>query len=75
MKFSVIKIEPVALRPEDAANMMGMSERTLRVCVKAGWVKPVIQGNRMTLFEPGDIRALWNRIKRDGLPKGAEDVN
>jgi hypothetical protein len=69
MKFSAISLEPAAIRKEDAARFVGLSEDTLELCIKVGWIKPAVQGNRMCLFDVQELRLLWNRIKRDGLPK------
>ena len=37
-------------------------------CVNAGWLKPVIQTGRLTLFDREDVAQVWERLKQEGQP-------
>jgi hypothetical protein len=49
------------LRPKEAAFALG-SEKLLQECVVAGWLKPVIQRHKLTLYDRGQIASCWARI-------------
>lgn len=46
---------PLALRPREAANSIGVSERTLRTLVAVGAIQPAKVG-RCTLFPVDELR-------------------
>ena len=40
----------------------------LRLACQAGWLKPRVQGNRLTLFDYDDCLACWKRVCVEGKP-------
>lgn len=48
-------------RPKEAAFALG-SEKLLEECVEAGWLKPIIQRHKLTLYDRGHIASCWARI-------------
>lgn len=64
----MVKIEPVGLRPEDAAAFIGVSRNVLDRCDRAGWVKPAIRQHKLVIYRPGSLVLLLNRIEKEGLP-------
>lgn len=51
----------LGLRPDEAASALG-SVQLLRAMVAAGWIRPVIQRHKLTLFDAGDVARAWSRI-------------
>jgi hypothetical protein len=56
-----------AFRPNEAAHAMG-SEQLFRECVRAGWLKPVVQRHKLTLFDRRHVEACWMRILSGEIP-------
>lgn len=54
-------------RPPEAAYAFG-SQKLLEEFVAAGWLKPVIQRHKLTLYDRGDIAACWARIVNGEIP-------
>ena len=48
-------------RPDEAAAVIG-SVQLLNEVVQAGWLKPVIQRHKLTLYDGLDIERCWIRI-------------
>ena len=69
MKFSAVQLEPVAVGPEEAAKMLGLSVDLFQTLVKCGWLAPSVRQHRLTLYDVSHVRKAWERIKRDGLPR------
>lgn len=69
MKFSVVRIEPLAVRPDDAAHMLDLSANTFQMLIKCGWLAPSVHEHRLTLYDVEHVRKVWERIKREGSPK------
>lgn len=69
---SLVRIEPEGLRPDDAAQFVGISTRQLEKCAAALWIKPAVRTNRMTIYRPAALRLLLNRIEAEGLPPESE---
>ncbi|MEI9892845.1 MAG: hypothetical protein WDN28_02740 [Chthoniobacter sp.] len=66
MKYSQLKR---GLSPSEAADYIG-SKELLRQFQWAKWLKPFIQGNRLTRFDIRDLDACIDRLKAgDQLPK------
>jgi hypothetical protein len=63
-----VKLEPVGLRPVDAAQFIGISTDMLDRCRNAEWVTPAVAIHGLVIYDTSDLRLLWNRIKREGLP-------
>ena len=55
------RIQQLGLRPEDVAEVLG-SVQLFRVMVDKGWLRPVIQRHKLTLFDAGDVAKAWCRI-------------
>jgi hypothetical protein len=55
------------MRPPQAAFALGSSE-LLRRARFHGWIVPVVAQKRLTLFDSGDVAALWLRIRGGELP-------
>lgn len=69
MKFSdLIKAEPLAVDNEGAAKMLAMSVDTFERCRAAGWITAAVKQPRFVRYDVADVRRLWEKIKRDGLP-------
>ena len=54
-------------RPDEAAGVVG-STKLFDDMVANGWLKPVIQGKRLTLYDAGDIVKCWGRILKGEKP-------
>lgn len=67
----IVKIEPEGLRPEAAAEFIGVSRRVLSDADAAGWVQPCVRRKRCIIYRPSALRLLLNRIEREGLPPKA----
>ena len=66
MKYSILMAERRgAATIEDAQRILG-GEGMLRLVRQAGWLKPQVQGNRLTLFDYDDCLACWKRVCIEG---------
>ena len=54
-------------RPDEAAAVVG-SMQLLKEFVAAGWLKPVVQRHKMTIYDFSDIAKCWQRVKSGDLP-------
>jgi hypothetical protein len=54
-------------RPPEAAYALG-SKKLLEEVVAAGWLKPIIQRHKLTLFDGRDIGLVWARILSGEIP-------
>jgi len=59
----------LGLRPDEAAEVIG-SEQLFREMVSAGWLRPVVQRHKITLYDRGHVAAAWARILSGESPKG-----
>jgi len=66
-KFSAL-IEPRLLRPDDAARYVG-GEGMLKRFVEAGWLRPVVQRKRLTLYRLVDLDACCSRLDAGEFPE------
>jgi hypothetical protein len=64
----ILRIEPEALHPPDAAKFIAISRTVLRDAVAAGWIKPCVCRTRLVSYRTAALRLLLNRIEREGLP-------
>jgi hypothetical protein len=55
------------LRPPQVAEALGSPEIARRV-VSHGWLKPVLQQKKLTLFDAGDVALVWQRIRNGEVP-------
>jgi hypothetical protein len=60
-------VQPPFVRCKDARVMLG-GRSILERCERAGWLKPVRRGKRLTLFKRDDIEAAQLRISSGELP-------
>ena len=71
MKKNVLTNIPITtkygFRPQEAAFALG-SEKLLEECVEAGWLKPIIQRHKLTLYDRGHIASCWARILAGEMP-------
>ena len=56
------------MRPPEAAYAIG-SEKLFGECVDAGWIVPVVQRHKLTLFDAGDVAKVWARILAGETPE------
>lgn len=56
-----LHIKKYGYRPEEVASSLG-SVQLFRIVVQLGWLKPVIQRKKITLFDSGDVARVWGRI-------------
>jgi hypothetical protein len=61
-------LEPRLLRPDDAAGYVG-GEGVLRLFVGAGWLAPVVQRKRLTLYRRADLDACCSRLDAGEFPE------
>ncbi len=55
-------------RPDEAAEVVGGME-VLKSMVAAGWLQPVLQRKKLTVYNYGDLEKCWQRIvDGDALP-------
>lgn len=54
-------------RPDEAAHVIG-SPSLFRDMVEAKWIEPVVQRNKLTLFDGGHIAKCWARILAGETP-------
>jgi hypothetical protein len=55
------------LRPPHLTTAFGSTEIARRV-VFHGWLKPVLQQKKLTLFDSGDVAQVWQRIRNGEVP-------
>ncbi len=63
-----VQIEPLLLRKEEAARVLGMSARTFEDLVLAELVGKVQIGG-LVLYDVEELRDFVRRVRRDGLSK------
>jgi hypothetical protein len=63
-----VSVNKFGYRPDEAAFALG-SEKLLRECVEAGWLKPIIKRHKLTLYAVTDITRCWARILGGELPR------
>jgi hypothetical protein len=63
----VSKPTPYGVRRKDLGHLLG-SEELARRLLHHGWLKPVVQQKKLTLFDSGDVALCWQRIRSGELP-------
>jgi predicted DNA-binding WGR domain protein len=63
------KLPPIAVTQAEAIDLI-KSEKIFKRALRAGWIKPVVQGGlgRASIFDYGDIVRLWERLKTGEFP-------
>jgi hypothetical protein len=54
-------------RPKEAAQCIG-SQELFDAAVEAGWIKPVVQRHKLTLYDFTAVANLWERILAGEVP-------
>ena len=67
VRYSAL-IQPKLLRPADAAAYVGC-EGMLKHFVESGWLKPVVQRKRLTLYRRADLDACCARLDAGEFPE------
>jgi hypothetical protein len=70
-RYSSIISSPPVLRAEDAGRYVGCPGLLTRM-VKAGWIKPLVQRKKMTLFLRSKLDECVERLTRGEFPEGQE---
>lgn len=60
-------LEKLGYRPADVKALFG-SPQIYHDAVSAGWLKPIIQRKRLTVFDRADVYRVWERIRRGDYP-------
>lgn len=64
-RSSVAPLSPIAVRPQQAAEMIGVSERTLRELIRQGEI-PIAKLNRAVLIQVSELQAFLDRRSQRG---------
>ncbi|MEQ1858526.1 MAG: hypothetical protein ABMA13_01170 [Chthoniobacteraceae bacterium] len=51
----------LGLRPDEGAQAVG-SKQLFTEMVAAGWIAPVVQRHKLTIYDRGDVAKAWARI-------------
>jgi hypothetical protein len=65
---AVVQVEPLLLRKDEAARVLGMSPRMFDDLLLAGLIGKVQIGG-LVLFDVEELRAFVRDVRRDGLTK------
>lgn len=60
-----VTMQPLALRPDQVESAIG-GEGMLRMAKQAKWLKPSVEGKRITLYDRKDVVHFWERLKVEG---------
>lgn len=63
-------VEKLLYRPAEAAHSLG-SAALLKRCVAAGWIKPVVQRWKLTLYSGTAILKVVRRLEEGQYPEVA----
>lgn len=67
-RYSTLQLEPRLLRPADAAAYIG-GEGMLNRFVRAGWLRPVVQRKKLTLYRRDDLDLCCSRLDTGDFPE------
>lgn len=73
MRYSEIVCPPRLLRAEDAGRYVGCPGMLTRM-VKAGWIKPVVQRKKMTLFVRTQLDGCCQRLEQGDFPEEPQEA-
>ena len=71
MKQSAPELPPterLGLRPPQVIEILG-SEQIFHEVRQIGWLKPVVQRHRLTLYDAQAVKRVWSRIVRGEDPR------
>lgn len=69
-KLHVARVEKLLYRPAEAAHSLG-SAALLKLCVAAGWIEPVVQRRKLTLYSGTAILKVVRRLEEGQYPEVA----
>ena len=72
-KYSTIITAPRFLRSEDAGQYVGCPGLLARM-VRAGWIKPVVQRKRLTLFSRAKLDVCADRMEGGEFPEDDQEA-
>jgi len=72
-RYSNIIIAPRNLRAEVAGEYVGCPGLLARM-VKAGWIKPLVQRKRLTIFVRSKLDECCERMERGEFPGEGQDA-
>ena len=61
-------IQKLGLRPDDVDDVLG-SRKLREEMVDAGWLRPVVQRHKLTLYDSGEVTRAWARILAGEVPR------
>jgi hypothetical protein len=67
-RFSTLLLRPRLLRASPAAEYVG-GEGLLKRMREAGWIKPLIQRHKMTIYRLADLDACCSRLDAGEFPE------
>jgi hypothetical protein len=65
---AIVQIEPLLLRKDESARVLGVSPRTFEDLVLAGLITKVHLGG-LVLYDVEELRAFVRQVRRDGVTK------
>lgn len=66
-----IPLTKYGFRPDEAAIVLGAAA-LLNAAVAAGWLRPVIQRHKLTLYDGADLARVWKRLTDGESPFDAK---
>lgn len=67
MRYSILMQERRGAATIDDAERIVGGEGMLKMLRSAGWLKPVVCGNRLTLFDYDACLGAWRRVCEEGV--------
>lgn len=67
MRYSILMQERRGAATIDDAEKIVGGEGMLKMMRSAGWLTPVVCGNRLTLFDYDQCLAAWRRVCEEGV--------
>ena len=61
------QLPKLGYRPDEAAAVIG-SEPLLKEMVAAGWITPIVQRKKLTLYSGGSLDAAFDRLVKGEYP-------
>jgi len=61
-------LQKLGLRPDDVDDVLG-SRKLREEMVDAGWLRPVVQRHKLTLYDSGEVTRAWARILAGETPR------
>lgn len=65
---SMVSTEPLGLTPEQCCEIIP-SPVLFKKLVSARWLKPVVDRHKATLYDYGDLKLCWARLRRGEYPE------